>query len=121
LAILVRGSVTFYHVPHLALGAAMARDYDQRSTMYALSTFFGFMGAVVFIPISYRVFFPTTEAFNPGLLNQGAYSSWAIFAGATMIFAVLVCVIGTRHEIPRLRRAQNISADRFPCFECWVR
>lgn len=115
-AILVRGSLTFYHVPHLALGAEMARDYDQRSTMYALSTFFGFLGAVVFIPISYRVFFPTTEAFNPGLLNQGAYSSWAIFAGATMIFAVLVCVIGTRHEIPRLRRAQNISVDRFSMF-----
>jgi Na+/melibiose symporter-like transporter len=52
-AILVRGSLTFYHVPHLALGAEMARDYDQRSTMYALSTFFGFLGAVVFIPISY--------------------------------------------------------------------
>ena len=115
-AILVRGSLTFYHVPHLALGAEMARDYDQRSTMYALSTFFGFLGAVVFIPISYRVFFPTTEAFNPGLLNQDAYSSWAIFAGATMIFAVLVCVIGTRHEIPRLRRAQNISVDRFSMF-----
>ncbi|MDG1233311.1 MAG: MFS transporter [Pseudomonadales bacterium] len=116
LAILVRGSLTFYHVPHLALGAEMARDYDQRSTMYALSTFFGFMGAVVFIPVSYRVFFPTTEAFNPGLLNQDAYSSWAIFAGATMIFAVLVCVIGTRHEIPRLRRAENISVDRFSMF-----
>ena len=115
-AILVRGSLTFYHVPHLALGAEMARDYDQRSTMYAFSTFFGFMGGVVFIPISYRVFFPTTEAFNPGLLNQSAYSSWAIFAGATMIFAVLVCVVGTRHEIPRLRQAQNISVDRFTMF-----
>lgn len=119
-AILVRGSLTFYHVPHLALGAEMAQDYDQRSTMYAFSTFFGFMGAVAFIPISYRVFFPTTEAFNPGLLNQAAYSSWAIFAGAMMIFAVLVCVIGTRHEIPRLRRIQNVSVDRFSLFRTLV-
>jgi Na+/melibiose symporter-like transporter len=115
-AILVRGSLTFYHVSHLALGAEMAQDYDQRSTMYAFSTFFRTMGAVAFIPLSYRVFFPTTEAFNPGLLNQGAYSSWAIFAGAIMIFAVLVCVIGTCHEIPRLRKTLNISINRFSMF-----
>ena len=115
-AILVRGSLTFYHVSHLASGAEMVQDYDQRSTMYAFSTFFGTMGAVAFIRLSYRVFFPTTEAFNPGLLNQGAYSSWAIFAGAIMIFAVLVCVIGICHEIPRLRKTLNISINRFSMF-----
>ena len=43
-AILVRASLTLYHVPHLALGAEMAEDYHQRSTLYAMSTFFGFFG-----------------------------------------------------------------------------
>jgi Na+/melibiose symporter-like transporter len=95
--------MTFYHVPHLALGAEMARDYNQRSNMYAFNTFFGFLGGALFVPISYRLFFPTTEEFNPGLLNHDAYSEWALFAGGIMIFAILVCVLGTAKEIPRLR------------------
>ncbi|MBL6690398.1 MAG: MFS transporter [Pseudomonadales bacterium] len=43
-AVLVRASMTFYHVPHLALGAEMADSYEQRSTLYAFNTFFAFMG-----------------------------------------------------------------------------
>ena len=54
-AILVRASMTFYHVPHLALGAELAEDYDQRSTLYAFSTFFGYVGGVIFVPLSYLV------------------------------------------------------------------
>ena len=111
-AILVRASMTFYHVPHLALGAELAEDYDQRSTLYAFSTFFGYMGGVVFVPISYRVFFPTTEEFNPALLNEEAYFSWSIFAGILMVFAILICVFGTRKEIPRLReKVSNLSSN----------
>ena len=102
-AVLVRGSMTFYHIPHLALGAEMASDYDQRSTMYAFNTFFGFMGAAMFLPLSYYLFFPTSEQFNPGLLNQEAYAPWTLFAGAIMIFAIVVCFLGTYSEIPRIR------------------
>ena len=112
-AILVRASMTFYHVPHLALGAELAEDYDQRSTLYAFSTFFGYLGGVVFVPLSYRIFFPTTEEFNPALLNQEAYFSWSIFAGAIMVFAVLICVFGTRKEIPRLKERVSNSSSNF--------
>ncbi len=112
-AVLVRASMTFYHVPHLALGAEIATDYNQRSTMYAFNTFFAFMGAVAFLPLSYLIFFPTTDEFNPALLNQAAYGPWAIFGGAVMIFAILVCVVGTRHEIPHLREQRGITKERF--------
>ena len=112
-AVLVRASMTFYHVPHLALGAEMADNYEQRSTMYAFSTFFGFMGGVFFVPMSYLFFFPTTEEFNPALLNQEAYGPWALFGGFLMIFAIIVCVLGTKHEIPRLREQQGISQESF--------
>ena len=46
-AVLVRGSLTFYHIPHLALGAEMAHDYHQRSTLFGFNTFFGAMGGAV--------------------------------------------------------------------------
>lgn len=112
-AILVRASMTFYHVPHLALGAEMAEDYNQRSTLYAFNTLFQFTGAAVFLPLSYRFFFPTTETYNPALLNQAAYTPWAIFAGIGIIVAIFICVIGTASEIPRLREKSPPSTRSF--------
>ncbi|MCB1646642.1 MAG: MFS transporter, partial [Pseudomonadales bacterium] len=113
-SVLVRGAMTFYHVPHLALGAEMARDYNQRSTMFAFNTFFGFMGGALFIPLSYLLFFPTTEVYNPALLNKAAYTPWSLFAGGIMIFAILVCVLGTASEIPRLNELSNrIAREKF--------
>lgn len=81
--------------------------------MYAFNTLFGFTGAALFLPVSYRLFFPTTEEFNPALLNQAAYSPWALFAGGLMIFAIVVCVAGTYKEIPRLRKQATITKARF--------
>ena len=102
-AVLVRASMTFYHIPHLALGAEMVSNYNQRSTLYAFNTFCGFMAGAMFVPLSYLFFFPTTEEFNPALLNRAAYTPWALFGGFLMIVAILVCVFGTRSEIPRMR------------------
>lgn len=113
-AVLVRGSMTFYHVPHLALGAELAPDYHQRSSLYALNTFFGYMGGAIFVPLSYVLFFPTTEAFNPGLLNKDAYTPWSIAAGGIMVFAIVVCCLGTAREIPRLRQqSESRPAGKF--------
>jgi GPH family glycoside/pentoside/hexuronide:cation symporter len=111
--VLVRASMTIYYVPHLALGAELATDYDQRSMLYAYNTFFGFMGAALFLPLSYRLFFPTTPEFSPGLLNEAAYSPWAMFSGLIMISAIVVCVWGTRHEIPRLNQRTNLASAKF--------
>ncbi len=112
-AVLVRAAMTFYHIPHMALGAELARDYNQRSTMYAFNTLFGFLGGAMFIPLSYRLFFPTTEEFNPALLNHAAYTPWSLFAGGLMIFAIVVCVLGTKSEIPRLRELATPALRRF--------
>ena len=102
-AILVRGSLTFYYVPHLALGAELAQDYHQRSTLFALSTVFSItaMAAVSFI--GYRYFFPTTELYSPGTLNPDRYTPFAEFFAGVMFLAIIVCCIGTRKEIKHLQ------------------
>ena len=66
-----------------------------------------------FVPLSYYLFFPTTEEFNPALLNQEAYGPWAMFGGLIMIVAIIVCAAGTRSEIPRLLEQQGISSESF--------
>ena len=55
-AVLVRGSMTFYHVPHLALGAELTRT-TASDPLYSFNTLFGAMGSNLFIPISYLLFF----------------------------------------------------------------
>lgn len=112
-AVLVRASMTFYHIPHLALGAEMCEDYSQRSLLYSYNTFFGALGGSLLIPVSYRLFFPTSEQYNPALLNEAAYTPWALFFGGLMIFAIVVCVIGTYREIPRIRDKSPPQRKRF--------
>ncbi len=101
-AVLVRGSLTFYYVPHLALGAELAQDYNQRSTLFAMSTVFSItaMAAVSFI--GYRYFFPTSEEFSPGTLNPEGYRPFAEFFAAVMFLAIMYCCFGTRKEIQHL-------------------
>ena len=105
-AILVRGSLTFYHIPHLALGAELAQDYHQRSTLFAFNAFLGALSAAVVFVVIYGVFFPTTEEFDPGLLNRAGYTEFALAGGVAMILALAICVLGTAKEIPRLRSAR---------------
>lgn len=109
-AVLVRGSLTFFYVPHLALGAELAQDYNQRSTLFALSTVFSItaMAAVSFV--GYRYFFPTTEVFNPGTLNPAGYSPFAMFFAGVMFVAIMVCVFGTGSEIKHMRVNRVTSA-----------
>ncbi|MDA0790539.1 MAG: MFS transporter [Proteobacteria bacterium] len=112
-AILVRGSMTFYHIPHLALGAEMAHDYHQRSTLFAFNAFIGTVFGALTSVVIYRVFFPTTPEFSPGLLNPAGYSSFALVGGAAMIIALLICVLGTFREIPHLREPEVTTRFSF--------
>jgi glycoside/pentoside/hexuronide:cation symporter, GPH family len=108
-AVLVRGCLTFYYIPHLALGAEMAGDYNQRSTLFAFSTLFSIVGGAFTGFMAYRFFFPTTPEFNPGLLNPEGYLSFAATFGVAMSLAILVTVLGTRKEIPYLKQPVQIA------------
>jgi glycoside/pentoside/hexuronide:cation symporter, GPH family len=103
-AVLVRGSLTFYNIPHLALGAEMARDYTQRSTLFAFSTLFSSLGGAFTGFFAYRLFFPTTPEYSPGLLNPAGYSGFGLVFGIAMALAILTCFVGTFREIPHLRQ-----------------
>ncbi len=102
-AVGVRASLTFFYVPHLALGAEIAHDYNQRSTLFAFSTVFSITAMAVVSLVGYRYFFPTTELYNPGTLNPDGYLPFAEFFAGLMFIAILGCCLGTRKEIPHLQ------------------
>ena len=100
--ILARLAMTCYVLPLTALGAEMARDYAQRSTLYAITTVFSAIGGTIAVVVAYRVFFPTTEQFNPGMLNPAGYSQLGLYFGLGIVVVIVGCVAGTWREIAHL-------------------
>ena len=100
--ILARLAMTLYHVPHLALGAELTSDYDERTAVVAYRNFFGLAGGAVLILVCRQVFLAPTEAFPNGELNPGAYPPMALFFGGVMAFTILASAFGTHRQIPYL-------------------
>jgi Na+/melibiose symporter-like transporter len=111
-AILVRGAMTLYHVPHLALGAELSNDYIERTTIVAWRTLLAVGGGVTVSVISYPLFFPETGAYANGMLNPNGYPRFALFGAALMIITIWYSAWGTRSEIPRLPEAPE-NPERF--------
>ena len=112
--VLVRASYTFYHIPHLALGAEMAKEYYQRSTLFAYSALVGTMSVAVAYGLITGYYFPTVEGiYDPGFLNPDGYPAMSQTFAVAMVVSILLCVAGTRKEIPYLRDTQERAKVRF--------
>jgi Na+/melibiose symporter-like transporter len=112
-AILVRTALTFFNIPHLALGAEMTPDYLQRSTLYSFGSLIGGVGGALIGFAVYWVFFPTTDEFNPGLLNADGYRTFTLAAGVILVASIGFCVVGTAGEIPNLKTPETVARFSF--------
>ena len=115
-AVLVRFCMTLYYIPHMALGAEMADDYSQRSTLFAFS---GLIGAITAATTHFSIYifiFPTTEEFNPGTLDPAGYPRFAWIGAIIMIAALFLLCLGhkARDTISQTnaKRFQIIACDR---------
>jgi len=106
-AVAVRGMITLYYVPYLALGAELTRDYHERTSVAAWRAFCGVFGAALVVFIGVGVFFPETEAFENGLLNPAGYPRVALAGAIIMIVVILLSAWGTRNRIPHLPKAPD--------------
>ena len=104
-AIVVRGAMTLYHVPHLAMGAELSNDYAERTSIVAYRTLLAVIGGILVTILSYQLFFPETAEYVNGLLNASGYPKYAAFAGIVMFVTIWYSAWGTRKEIPRLPKA----------------
>ncbi|MFK8051259.1 MAG: MFS transporter [Halioglobus sp.] len=101
-AIAVRTFMTLYYIPHLAMGPEIATDYEDRSALFSFGLFFSALGAYgfYFVMLS-TVFAPSPELPN-GLYRAEGFSKMSMTAGFVVCFAILLCVWGTRDQIPKL-------------------
>lgn len=98
-AVLVRTAMTFYGVPHMALGAELSADYLERASLFTYSTFFGFLGAMSMRVLAPPLFFSRNEK---QMLDPEAYAPFALTFGTLMMLTILTSAWGTRSAIPRL-------------------
>lgn len=101
-AVLVRASMTLYHVPHMALGAELTNDYSERTSVVQWRTFSGMMGGLTVIGVGIYVFFPESEEFSNGLLNPAGYPRFAACSAVLMFVTIWYSAWGTRKQIPFL-------------------
>ncbi len=101
-AVLVRVSITLFHVPHLALAPELVSEYDRRTTLVVIRNIMGIVGSATAFFVGFNYFFATTPEFENGQLNPAAYPPYAVAMSVLMVGTIVFCVIGTRKFIPWL-------------------
>ena len=113
-AIAVRLMLTLFFVPHLSLGAELAKDYHGRTSLIGYRVFFTYAGILVTSVIGFAVFFPPTAEYSNGMLNRASYPAFGLFCGVLGTLAMLLSVFGTRKSIPYLSKPVNAKSTRTP-------
>jgi GPH family glycoside/pentoside/hexuronide:cation symporter len=107
-SILVRASMTLYHVPHMALGAELTSDYHERTVVVAYRSGFSAVGMGLVIGLGWTVFFPDVDG-QLGRFDPVAYRSFGWIFGAIMLVSIVVSAWGTQSVIPSLPKPAKDS------------
>lgn len=101
-AISLRTFMTVYHVPHLALGGELTRDYTERSRVMSFNALFNVFGGGAMFKINTLIFFASSANFTNGLLNPAGYPPFALTSAAIIFLVLLSSAWFTRDRIPYL-------------------
>lgn len=104
-AVLVRTAITFFHVPHLSLGAELSSHYTERTSIVAGRTIFGAIGSVVCLLAGMNYFFAPSPEFANGQLDPSGYPPFALAMAFTMAIVIMLSALGTHSLIPSLPKA----------------
>jgi len=107
-AIVIRGFMSLYEVPSLALAAELSSGYDERSDLLSYRLFFGWVGGLTLNLIAFTIFStldrPATTLLpaRPGQLDPSGYALYGLIAACAIVVTILVSTYGTHSLIPRL-------------------
>ena len=108
-AVLARGAMTLYYVPHVALGAELSNDFVERTTIVGFRQFFGTFGGLLAVVIGFGGFFASTTDYPQGQFNVKAYAPYALTLAVLMSIAIFVSAWGTRAQIPYLPQPRGAA------------
>jgi Na+/melibiose symporter-like transporter len=96
----MRVCLTLFAVPHLALGAELSDDYNERSKIMSYNNVFTYGGVIVMHIAVWFVIFP---AFDNGRMEQVAYYPVVFFCCSLIMLCILTSAYQTRDRIPFLK------------------
>ncbi len=115
--ILMRQAMTFFYVPHLALGGELSPNYTERSKVMAYYSFFNWAGGSLTFVGATLLFFQATPEYPRGLLNPEPWPRYALAIGLVTFAAMFASAWFTRDRIPCLPKAtatgRTISVSGF--------
>ncbi len=106
-AVLTRGAMTLFHVPHTALGAELSDDFEERTTIVGFRQFLSTLGGLGVVLIGFGLFFASTAQYPQGQFNVDAYAPFALTLSVLMAVVMLVSAMVTQREVPRLRQPKG--------------
>lgn len=109
--ILLRIGKTFYGIPHDALGAELTDDYHERTSIFGFNAVAGMLAGALLGAAVLIVIFPTTTEYENGLLNPERYPLLASVGAVWICLTLLICVSGTRDQIPFLHSIEKKKVD----------
>ena len=105
IAALTRTSISAFEISSSAMNPELTDDYAERTKLFGLRYWFGYVGTFGFTAFSLAVFFVATPEYARGQLNPEGYVKFAWLGGALIFAAILVCGFGTLSRVPHLRQA----------------
>lgn len=97
----MRVCLTLFAVPHLAMGAELSDDYNQRSRVMSYNNMFAYIGGLIMHAVVWFLVFPN---FTDGQRNQLAYLPIVIFCCILVMTCILASAWNTRDQIPYLKQ-----------------
>lgn len=110
--ILTRASMTLYHVPHMALGAELSTDYDERTQLVQIRSIGGALGIAACSAAASLYYFRPTADFPNGQLNAAVYPPFALIFGALICLTIVASARGTHNRVPYLPKPDGSANER---------
>jgi len=99
----IRTAITFFHVPHMALGAELSHDYDERTRVVTARAAAAMLGTAAIITLYFSLLAVYESPDYPDVrLNPLPYELHSLIAGLVASCVILVSAFGTLRAIPWL-------------------
>ncbi len=105
---ITRTAMSLYHVPHIALGAEMTEEFDERSQLVGFRMFFSNAGVLFVYGAGFGYFFAASPEFPNGQLDASAYPPFAAILSVLMVITIFISAWGTRSVIPFLPKPPEV-------------
>ncbi|CAN1532407.1 MelB Na+/melibiose symporter and related transporters [Caulobacteraceae bacterium] len=106
MSIAARSAISLFTVPYLALGAELATDYGERTSVVMYRAVAGILSAVVVTAVGYSVFFA-----NGGLQLPDGYPGFGWSVAGLLLVCMTLCCLGVRRYAAGLPQPEHTPSS----------